>query len=75
MSSFERAGSDHLVGGALRLLREHLGLDVAVIAQLVEGGCVYRYVDAGIDPPPVLPGTVESAADSFSDHLVQGRLP
>jgi EAL domain-containing protein (putative c-di-GMP-specific phosphodiesterase class I) len=66
---------DDLVQSALRLLRAHLGLDVAFVSQLTAGQRVLRYVDSGLDVCPLEVGDVDPAEESFCHYVVHGQLP
>lgn len=65
---------DALLQGALRLLRLHLDLDVALVAQLVDDRCVYRCVDAD-DDSPLTGDTTQPLADAYGHQVVTGGLP
>lgn len=63
------------VGTLLRGVREHLGLDVAFVAEIQETQRVFRYVDHNLATTPFAPGDADPLEQSFCHHIVEGRLP
>lgn len=63
------------VGTLLRGVREHLGLDVAFVAEIQETQRVFRYVDHNLPTTPFAPGDADPLEQSYCYHVVEGRLP
>lgn len=72
-------GSDALIDShvseVLRMLREHLQMDVIFISEFVDGQRVFRRVEAQTQPPLIEEGQSEPLEQSFCQHVVDGRLP
>lgn len=66
---------DELIRTVLRTAREHLGLDIGFVSQLIDGQRVFRYVDAGGASCPISVGDADPAEESFCHHVVTGDLP
>lgn len=68
------AGSGEILPRLLRAAREHLGLEVAFIAEFTDTLRVFRYVD---DATGVIirPGDGDPLEDSYCQRIVDGRLP
>lgn len=60
---------------ALRAVREHLGMEVAFIAEFSGGHRVFRFVDAASDNPIIKPGDSNPLEESYCQRVVDGRLP
>ncbi|MGY8818775.1 MAG: sensor domain-containing phosphodiesterase [Pseudomonadales bacterium] len=77
LRDLETAG--HTVGDmlceALRSVRSHLGMDVAFVAEMVQGFRVFRHVSGRSDPPPICVGGSDPLSDSYCQRVVDGRLP
>ncbi len=58
----------------LAAIRKHLGMDVAFVAEFVEGRRVFRYVDAVVDGAP-RPGDGDSLEGSYCMLVAEGRIP
>lgn len=67
--------TDQLIRSVLRLVRTHLGLDVAFVSQLLGDRRVFRYVDAEGTDAPVGMGDWDPAEDSYCQRVLDGRLP
>jgi len=67
--------SEALIQTALRLLREHLELDVAFISHLTDAQRIFRHVDAGDAQCPVRPGGSDPREQSYCGAIVNGDLP
>lgn len=71
--------SDTLIDGAvpevLRLLREHLKMDVVFVSEFVDGQRVFKRVDAGPDAQVIAEGDSSPLEESFCQRVVDGRLP
>lgn len=65
---------DRMVHGALRLLRTHLGLDVAFVSQLTDGQRIFRYVDAD-DHAIIAVGDADPAEESYCHYVARGQVP
>lgn len=63
------------VGTLLRSVREHLGLDVAFVAEIQDTQRVFRYVDHNLPTTPFAPGDADPLEQSYCYHVVEGRLP
>lgn len=59
----------------LRVLRTHLDMEVAFIAQFQDGERVFRYVDEGPDVHLLQPGQSGPLEESYCQRVVDGRLP
>jgi EAL domain-containing protein (putative c-di-GMP-specific phosphodiesterase class I) len=66
--------SDNTVHAALRLLRTHLGLDVAFVSHLTDGQRVFRYVDTD-DNPIIAVGDSDPAEESYCHWIARGEVP
>ncbi|HBS77654.1 MAG: diguanylate phosphodiesterase [Pseudomonas sp.] len=77
LRDIETAG--HSVGDmlceALRSVRSHLGMDVAFVAEMVQGLRVFRHVCGRDDSPPICVGGSDPLSDSYCQRVVDGRLP
>lgn len=58
----------------LAAIRTHLGMDVAFIAEFVDGKRVYRHVDAAVEGAPQ-PGESDALEGSYCQLVAEGRLP
>jgi hypothetical protein len=65
---------DPAVAGILRLVREHLDMDVVFIAEYLEGHNVFRRVQATPEFQ-AFEGQSQLRADSFCQRVLDGRLP
>ncbi|MEX0953255.1 MAG: EAL domain-containing protein [Nitriliruptoraceae bacterium] len=65
---------DALIDGALRMLRAHLGLDVAFVSQLADGLRTFRHVDA-VDRSGIEVDGSDPAEESYCHHVAAGRMP
>jgi EAL domain-containing protein (putative c-di-GMP-specific phosphodiesterase class I) len=68
------SGDDRVVDGAMRLLRAHLGLDVAFVSQLTDGQRIFRYVDAN-DQTQIAVGDSDPAEESYCHWVIRGEVP
>ncbi|MGA6099153.1 sensor domain-containing phosphodiesterase [Stutzerimonas marianensis] len=77
LRNIESAG--HSVGDmlceALRSVRSHLDMDVAFVAEVVQGLRVFRHVDGRSDPLPICVGGADPLSDSYCQRVIDGRLP
>lgn len=60
---------------ALVTIREHLGMDVAYLSEIVDGRSVFRQVDAPGLEHLVKTGDERSLDDVYCNHILEGRLP
>jgi len=67
--------SEALIQSALRLLREHLELDVAFVSHLTDAQRIFRHVDAEDAQCPVRPGGSDPREQSYCGAIVNGDLP
>lgn len=72
-------GGDALIDGAvpevLRLLREHLKMDVVFVSEFVDGRRVYRRVEADPGKRVIEAGQSDPLERTFCLRAVDGRLP
>lgn len=59
----------------LRLIRRELRMEVAFIAEFVDGRRVFRAVDADAGIDAVVPGDSHPLEESLCQRLVDGRIP
>jgi EAL domain-containing protein (putative c-di-GMP-specific phosphodiesterase class I) len=69
------SSTERLLRDAARLVREHFGMDLVFLADLREGGCVLRYVDAGPHAQAFAAGRGEGLEAHYCRGLAEGRLP
>ena len=71
--------SDALINGAvpevLRLLREHLKMDVVFVSEFCDGQRVFRSVEAAPGADVIAAGESAPLEESFCQRVVDGRLP
>ena len=68
-------GIDRAVRDVLRLVREHLQMDVAFVSHFHDGQRVFRDVDQRVVPPLIVIGASDPLEESFCQRIVDGRLP
>jgi len=72
-------GSDALIDASvsevLRLLREHLKMDVVFVSEFVDGRRVFRRVDTSPESRVIEPGQSSPLEESFCQRVIDGRLP
>ncbi|MEJ8823653.1 GAF domain-containing protein [Variovorax humicola] len=66
---------DQSVGEVLRLLREHLQMDVVFVSEFVGGRRVFRRVEAKPASRVIEVGESSPLEESFCQYVVEGRLP
>ena len=66
---------DQAVPEVLRLLREHLKMDVVFVSEFVDGRRVFRRVDAAPGARLIEPGQSSPLEESFCQRVVDGRMP
>lgn len=66
---------DRSVREVLKLMREHLAMDVAFVSHFTEGRRVYRQVDAADNRWRGAEGSSDALERSFCQRVVDGRLP
>ena len=59
----------------LRRIRQHLGMELAFIAEFTEGRRVFRYVDSGASDLKILAGDSDPLEESYCMRVADGRLP
>ena len=59
----------------LRLLREHLKMDVVFVSEFVDGRRVFKRVDAKPGSQVIAEGESAPLEESFCKYVVDGRLP
>ena len=69
------SASERILADALHALREHLGMEVAFIAEFVEGRRVFRLVDTDAGAALIHVGGSDPLAQSYCQRVVDGRLP
>lgn len=67
--------TDRTVGSLLRLLRNDLQMDVAFVAEFIDGQRVFRYVDTLPDRRLIEPGQSHALEESLCQRIVDGRAP
>lgn len=71
----EQSGErDGLISAALRLLRLHLGLDVAFVSELTGDSRVFRHVDTD-EPGLIEVGAADPVEESYCHYVVAGQMP
>ncbi|MBX3660694.1 MAG: GAF domain-containing protein [Ramlibacter sp.] len=72
-------GSDELIDGAvpevLRLLRQHMQMDVVFVSEFINGRRVFRHVDAAPGKDVIATGQSDPLEESWCQRVVDGRLP
>jgi GAF domain-containing protein len=68
-------GLSMLLSPVLKLVREHLGMDVVFVAQLVGDNSVFRHVEARPGRRVMAVGEAYSREQSYCQRVVDGRLP
>lgn len=68
-------GLSMLLSPVLRLVREHLGMDVVFVAQFVDDDSVFRHVEARPGRRVMAVGEACVRERSYCQRVVDGRLP
>lgn len=72
-------GSDQLIDKAvpevLRMIREHLKMDVVFVSEFVDGQRVFRRVDTAPTARVIEAGQSSPLEQSFCQRVIDGRLP
>lgn len=72
-------GSDTLIDQSvpevLRMIRDHLKMDVVFVSEFVDGHRVFRRVDTGPNARVIEEGQSSPLEQSFCQRVVDGRLP
>ncbi|WP_213955560.1 MULTISPECIES: GAF domain-containing protein [unclassified Variovorax] len=72
-------GADALISDVvpdvLRLLREHLKMDVVFVSEFVDNRRVFRRVETGTRKRPIEVGQSDPLEESFCQRVIDGRLP
>ncbi|RZI78444.1 MAG: GAF domain-containing protein [Variovorax sp.] len=66
---------DRAVNEVLRLVRDHLQMDVAFVSQFEGGRRVFRYIEQGEGDPLLAVGASDPLEQSFCQRVIDGRLP
>ena len=66
---------DSAVNEVLRLVRDHLQMDVAFVSQFESGRRVFRYVEQDESNPLLSVGAADPLEQSFCQRVIDGRLP
>lgn len=66
---------DPAVGEVLRLLREHIGMDVAFVSEFTDGRRVFRRVSSRPGLDVLAEGQSDPLEDSWCQQVVAGRIP
>lgn len=66
---------DHAVPAALRLLRDHMKMDVAFVSEFNSGRRVLRHVDTAPQSAVVAVGDSAALEETWCQRVVDGRLP
>jgi GAF domain-containing protein len=66
---------DESVPQVLRLIREHLKMDVVFVSEFVDGRRVFRRVDTGPTARVIEVGQSSPLEESFCQRVIDGRLP
>ncbi|MEJ8854114.1 GAF domain-containing protein [Variovorax robiniae] len=72
-------GGDDLISDVvpdvLRLLREHLKMDVVFVSEFVDNRRVFRRVETAPGKRPIEVGQSDPLEESFCQRVIDGRLP
>jgi EAL domain-containing protein (putative c-di-GMP-specific phosphodiesterase class I) len=60
---------------ALRVIREHLHMDVAFVSEFLDGRRYFRYVDSTAEKPLIAVGDSDQLEQSYCHYIVNGQLP
>lgn len=74
LKSVSGSGAEN-VGGVLRAVRSHLGMDVGFVSEFVGGQRVFRHVDSSLANPPIQEGGSDPLETGYCQRVVDGRLP
>jgi len=66
---------DHAVPEVLKLLREHMKMEVAFISEFVDGRRIYRNISALPDSQVIAEGASDPLERTFCKLVAEGRLP
>lgn len=70
-----RDGEDGTIKHALKVIRTHLGMEVAYVSEIVGDRSVFREVDAPGQEQRIKAGDTHSLDDVYCRHILEGRLP
>jgi GAF domain-containing protein len=72
-------GADELIDGAvpevLRLLRQHMQMDVVFVSEFTNGRRVFRHVDTAPGHDVIAAGQSDPLEETWCQRVVDGRLP
>jgi GAF domain-containing protein len=74
-ADMSHAQVDHSVREVLKLMREHLAMDVAFVSHFTDGRRFFRQIDAEDLEWLNAEGTSDALERSFCQRVVDGRLP
>lgn len=66
---------EELTQGLLSAIRQHLGMEVAFVSQLLGDRRIFRYVDAAQEAQWLQPGDSDPLEESYCQRVIDGRLP
>lgn len=66
---------DEILTDALRVIREHLAMEVAFISEFSEGYRHFRYIDSALENPPIAVGGSNPLEESYCYRVANGQLP
>jgi GAF domain-containing protein len=66
---------DRAIGEVLRLVREHLEMDVAFVSRLHDGQRIFKRVEPDDGRQVIATGGADPIETSFCQRVIQGRLP
>ena len=66
---------DDSVQDVLRLLREHMKMDVVFVSEFTDGKRVFRQVDTEPENAVIAAGESNPLEESWCQYVVEGRLP
>ncbi|MBE9158192.1 EAL domain-containing protein [Nodosilinea sp. LEGE 06152] len=74
-SSSGNGSIDEVVIDALCAIRLHFDMEVAFVAEFVEGRRRFRYIDSSLENTPIAVGDSDPLEESYCQRVVDGRLP
>ncbi|WP_162787212.1 sensor domain-containing phosphodiesterase [Notoacmeibacter marinus] len=66
---------DLIIRRSLKAVREHLGMEVAYLSEIVDGQSVFRAIDSGDTTIPVGENDSIPLDQVYCEHILKGRLP
>lgn len=72
----ESGGADNkIIDSALETIRQHLGMPIAYLSEIVGGKSVFRNVSAPGFEHLIKPGDSRNLDEVYCQHILEGRLP